>query len=102
MAQQSSNIPEIQETSFKALQNEEHQCGARYGVVDTQIFSCLPTHLWVKKRHSLTLNTKVLLQLAIQTALVQDILLMTKKCVYIVRLKNYFKSINQIRPVLMP
>ena len=38
----------------------------------------------------------------IWTALVQDILLTTKKCVCMVKeLKNNFKSINQIRPVLM-
>ena len=36
---------------------------------------------WVKKRHSLTLNTKLRRQLTKRTALVQDIRLTTMKCV---------------------
>ena len=76
---------------------------AQSGVIDTQIFSRPPTHPWVKKRHSLTLNTKLQLQLTIRTALVQDIRLMKKNCVCTVKeSKTTSKSINQIRPVLMP
>ena len=45
---------------------------ARYGVVDTQIFSRPPTQ-------PLTLNTKLQLHLTIPAVLVQDIRLTTKK-----------------------
>ena len=48
------------EIGFKTHQNEQHQCGPRYDVVDTQIFfRNPPTHLWVKKCHSLTLKHKI-------------------------------------------
>ena len=47
----------------KTRQDEHHQCGAWSCVINTQIFSHKPIHLWVKKRHSLTLNTKLRLQL---------------------------------------
>ena len=58
---------------------------------------------WVKKRHLLTLNTKLQLQLTIRTALVQDIRLTTEKYVCTVKdFKTNSKSINQIRTVLMP
>ena len=63
----------------KTYQDQQRQCGARSSVIDTQIFSRPPFHLWVKKHHSLTLNTKLRLQLTIRMALVQDICLMTKK-----------------------
>ena len=87
----------------KTCQGERRQCGARSGVINTQIFSRPPTHPWVKKHHSFTLNTKLQLQLTIWTALVQDIHLTTKNCVSMVKdYKTTSKSINQIRPVLMP
>ena len=79
------------------------QSGAWSGAINTQIFLCPPTHSWVKKCHWLTLNAKLGLQLTIQMALVRDISLMTKKCVCTVKdFKNSSKSINQIRPVLLP
>ena len=62
-----------------------------------------PAHLWAKKHHLLTLNTKLTLQLTIWMALVQDVRLTTKKCVCTVKdLYTTSKSINKIRPVLMP
>ena len=61
------------------------QCWAWSGVIDTQIFSRPPSHLWVKKRYSLTLNTKLRLQLSIRMALVQEI------CLHGKRLENNFK-----------
>ena len=65
-------------TKFKYLiskirQDKQHQCGVWSGVIDTQIFSRPPAHPWVKKHNSLTLNTKLRLQLTIWMALVQDI-----------------------------
>ena len=86
--QQNSNIPEVQETGFKARQNKRCQCGAQSGVIDTQICSPTPTHPWVKKRHLLTLNTKLRLQLTIRTSHDKEL------CLHGNRLKNYFK-INQ-------
>ena len=85
MARQSSNLPEVWETGFKARQSEWCQCWARSGVIDTQIFSHPPpTHLpGVKKSHLLTFKHKI--QLTIWTALVQDIRLMTKNCVCMVK-----------------
>ena len=75
----------------KTCQDEHHQCGARSCVINTQIFSHKPIHLWVKKCHSLTLKYK------------QDIHLTTKKYVCTVKdFKTTSKSINQIKPVLMP
>ena len=87
----------------KTCQGEHRQCGAWSGVINTQIFSRPPTNPWVKKHHLFTLNTKLQLQLTIWTALVQDIHLMTKNCVSMVKdYKTTSKSINQIRPVMMP
>ena len=57
MAGQNSNIPEIWETGFKARQNEQHQCGAQYGVVTHTFFSRPPTHPPVGQKMSL-LNFK--------------------------------------------
>ena len=103
MVRQNSNISEMWESGLKTRQNEQRRCGPQYGVDKQICFSQTPTHPWVKKRHSLTLNTKLRLQLTIQTALVQDIRLMTKNCVCTVKdSKTTSKSINQIRPVLMP
>ena len=50
------------ETSFKTCLNEQGQCGAWSGVIDTQIFCACPVsaHPWVKKCHLLTfVNTKI-------------------------------------------
>ena len=65
--------------------------GALSGVIDTQIFF-MPTHLPVgRKCHSLTLNTKLRLQLTIGTPLVQDYTSHDKEfCLQGIRLKNYF------------
>ena len=52
----------------KTHQDEQRQCGAQSGVIDKQIFFS------TNHRHSLTLNTKLQLQLTIRMALVQDIL----------------------------
>ena len=91
MARQNSKILEIRKYRkpvFKARQNKWHQCGAQFGVIDTHIFFA-PTRPPVgQNHHSLTLNTKLRLQ---------DIHLMTKNCVC-----STSKSINHIRPVLMP
>ena len=88
---------------FKARQKQTASVGPSPVSSTPRLFSRPPTHPWVKKRHSLTLNTKLQLQLTIRTALVQDICLMTKNCVCTVKeSKTTSKSINQIRPVLMP
>ena len=98
VAQQNSNISEIWETGSKTRQNEQRQCRVQCSVVDTKIFSCPITHPWVKKHHSLTFKHKIR-----SSALVQDIHLMTKKYVCTEKdFKRLKKSINQIRPVLMP
>ena len=87
----------------KCHQVKHRQCGAQSGVINTQIFSRLPIHPLVKKGHLLTLNTKLRLQQTIQMALVQDIRITTKKYVCMLKdLQTTLKSINQIRPVLMP
>ena len=40
---QNSNISEMWETGSKTRHNEQCQCGDRSGVIDTQIFSRLPS-----------------------------------------------------------
>ena len=103
VARQNSNISEMWETGFK---NPPRRAASVWVPVQCRWHTDLfgpATHPWVKKCHSVTLNTKLRLQLTIQTALVQDIRLMTKKYVCTVKdLKTTSKSINQIRPVLMP
>ena len=89
-----SNIFEMWETGLK---NQPRQTASVWGPVQCQ------RHTDFFARHLLTLNTKLRLQLSIQTALVQDIRLRTKKHVCMVKdLKATSKSTNQIRPVLMP
>ena len=84
VVQQNSNILEMWETVSKTRQEERRQCGARSGVINTQNFLGPTTHPWVKKLHSLTLNTKLQLQLTMYT-LVQDMRLTTKKYVCTVK-----------------
>ena len=85
-----SNIFEMWETGFK---NQPRQTALVWGPVQCQ------RHTDFFARHLLTLNTKLRLQLSIQTALVQDIRLRTKKHVCMVKdLKATSKSTNQIRP----
>ena len=87
---------------FKARQNKLRPRGPVQCHRHTDFFLRSPTHPWVKKCHWLTLNTKLRLQLTIQTALVQDICLMTESCVWTLKgSRTTSKSINQIRPVLM-
>ena len=75
--------------------------GAQSGVINTQIFSHPPTHPPVGKKMSL-INFKHKIT-TIQTALLQDIRPMTKNCVCTVKYsRTISKSVNQIRPVLMP
>ena len=38
VARQNSNISDLWETGFKTPQDEQRQCGARSGVLNTQIF----------------------------------------------------------------
>ena len=92
----------------KTHQDKHCQSGARSGVIpiDTQIFSLRPTYPAVGKKISLVNFKHKLTTSAKYTdgqALVQDIHLTTKKYVCMVKdFKTTSKSINQIRPVLMP
>ena len=103
MAQQNSNIIEMWETSFKNL---PRRTSSVWGPVrcHQHTYFFVPAHPPLgQKCHLLILNTKLRLQLTIWMALVQDIRLTTK--IYDCTekdLKTTSKSINQIRPVLVP
>ena len=95
VAWQNSNVSEMWETSFK---NPPRQTASVWGTVQcrqhTDFFVTAHPPV-VKKHHSLSLNTKLLLQLTIRTWLVQDISLTTKKYVCTVKdLKTTSKSIK--------
>ena len=98
MERQNSNIPEVLENLgnrfIKARQTEWYQCGAQFGVIDTQFFLPPPTHPPMGQKTSLVnfKHKKLRLQLTIRMALVQDINLTTKNCVC-----TTSKSINQIQ-----
>ena len=101
MAQQNSNISEMWETCYKNLPKQTVSVPVRFHRHTESFAPAVPTHLWVKKCHTLASNTKLRLQLTIRTALVQDMSHDKEKFLHGKILKRLQKLINQIRPVLM-
>ncbi len=87
----------------KTRQDEQCQCGARFGVIKTQIFFA-PTHPPVGQKTSLVnfkhkITTSANYTDGIGTGYTSHD---NEMCLHIKHLKNYSKSINKIGPVLMP
>ena len=106
VAQQNSNILEILETSFLSppkAQNERRQWGPVRCHRQTVFFAS--NHLPVGQKTSLVnFKHKITTSANYTDSIgIQDLLLMTKNCVCKVKdSKTTSKSINRIRPVLMP